>query len=167
MVLVISNQPRARLIWYHSPDYSLNCSPLSPISITKCVNNKMLEYDWLLTALFYDLVGCWKVSRILLLTQLTGDRTSCRTIQGYHARNTCVNSSCALPPTPGLSTWNLSFFLMNCKFPGAGALKPSNAQWWGRKYRANAPLYIMNKIQAAAKCDNSRSCYIRVWDLVK
>ena len=25
-----------------------------------CVNNKMLEYDWLLTALIYGLIGCFK-----------------------------------------------------------------------------------------------------------
>ena len=25
-----------------------------------CVNNKMLEYDWLLTALVYGLIGCFR-----------------------------------------------------------------------------------------------------------
>ena len=25
-----------------------------------CVNNKMLEYDWLLTALIYGLIGCFR-----------------------------------------------------------------------------------------------------------
>ena len=38
-------------------NYSLNCTPLSPITITNCVNNKMLEYDSLLTALIYGLIG--------------------------------------------------------------------------------------------------------------
>ena len=47
IVLVISN---------HSPDYSLNCTPLSPITISNCASNKMLEHDWLLTALIYGLI---------------------------------------------------------------------------------------------------------------
>ena len=38
--------------------YSLNCTPLSPNTInTNRVNNKMLEYDWLLTALIYGLIA--------------------------------------------------------------------------------------------------------------
>ena len=51
IVLIISN---------HSPDYSLNCTPLSPITITNCVNDKILECDWLLTALIYSLIGCFR-----------------------------------------------------------------------------------------------------------
>ena len=28
--------------------------------IVNCVNNKMLEYDWLLTGLIYGLIGCFR-----------------------------------------------------------------------------------------------------------
>ena len=47
LVLLISNQ---------SSDYSLNCTPLSPITITNnCVNNKKIEYDCHLTSVIYAL----------------------------------------------------------------------------------------------------------------
>ena len=52
---------------------------------------------------------------------------------------------------------------MDGKFPGAGALKLSNAQRWGRKKRANALLYIMNQMQPVAKRDNS--CTLKAPDL--
>jgi len=57
-MLVISNRPRATRSadLKSSPDYSLNCTPLSPITITNCGNNKMLESDWFLTALIYCLI---------------------------------------------------------------------------------------------------------------
>ena len=48
-----------------------------------------------------------------------------------------VNSSCApLPaplPLPRLTFQNFPFFLVDGKFPGAGALKLSNARRWERK----------------------------------
>ena len=55
------------------------------------------------------------------------------------------------------------FFLMNGKFPGAGALKLSNARRWERKEWAKAPLYIMNHMRPVAKRDNS--CTLKAPDL--
>ena len=44
---------------------------------------------------------------------------------------------------------------MDGKFPGAGALKLSNAQRCGQNERANGLLYIMNEMQPVVKRDNS------------
>ena len=60
-----------------------------------------------------------------------------------------------VPFPPRADPWNLPFFLMDGKFPGAGALKLSNAQRCGQKERANARLYIMNQMQSVAKRNNS------------
>ena len=54
---------------YHSYDYRPNWTPLSPITITNCLNNKMLEHDWLLRALVCN-----------------GNRTEWSTIEGVIER---------------------------------------------------------------------------------
>ena len=38
--------------WNYSPDYSLNCTPLNPITIINQNYNKILERDWLSEAWF-------------------------------------------------------------------------------------------------------------------
>ena len=40
----------------HSYDYRQNWTPLSPVTITNCVSNKMLEFDWFLMADIYSLI---------------------------------------------------------------------------------------------------------------
>ena len=39
-----------------SYDYRQNWTPLSPVTITNCVSNKMLEFDWFLMANIYTLI---------------------------------------------------------------------------------------------------------------
>ena len=34
------------------------------IAPTDCVNNTILEYDWLLTAVIYGLIGCFMVQTV-------------------------------------------------------------------------------------------------------
>lgn len=48
--------------------------------------------------------------------------------------NALVLSSCThFPPPPRLTPGHLQFLVLDCKFPGAGALQLSNAPWWGWK----------------------------------
>ena len=37
-----------------------SASPKTPVAAGNCVNDKMLQYDWLLTALIYGLLGCFR-----------------------------------------------------------------------------------------------------------
>ena len=50
-MLVISNR-----FWNYSRDYSLNCTPLGPITITNRVFNKILDCDWFSAHLFARLL---------------------------------------------------------------------------------------------------------------
>ena len=39
--------------------------------LSNCVDNKMLEHDWLLTAFIYDLIGCFRSKLSDLICPIT------------------------------------------------------------------------------------------------
>ena len=54
IVLVTSNRPR---FWNYSPDYSLNCTPLSPITITNSAKINSVTPIFLNFIQFYMKMG--------------------------------------------------------------------------------------------------------------
>ena len=50
----------------------------SIIIINKCVNNKMLKYDWLSTALIYGLIGCFRSKLSDLTCPITNNNSVIR-----------------------------------------------------------------------------------------
>ena len=71
--------------WNYSPDYSLNCTPLSPITITNYNYIKMLESDWSSAALIWALIGQLHKSCLSFVIVMIKNWTWCRTIQGVIA----------------------------------------------------------------------------------
>ena len=46
-------------------------TPKTPVAAGNCVNDEMLQYDWLLTALIYGLIGCFRFKLSDLICPIT------------------------------------------------------------------------------------------------